>query len=206
METAGFPDVAKGTMTSTLDRSASLEPSSPTWTVGRLIGIGFVFAVAIALLGLLGYGLLVSGKPRGNVPLEPRPARPFTLRLFDGSTLSLDELRGRPVLVNFWASWCGPCIEEAPVLERAAQRYASTGLVLVGVGVWDSEQNARAFIQRHGITYPNGLDPTGAVAIDYGVGGVPESFFIDRNGMIVRKWVGPLTDRQIALLLDELTK
>lgn len=193
-------------MTSTLDRPASLEPPASTWTVGRLIGVGFVVAVALGLLGLLGYGLLVAGKPSGNIPIEPRPARPFTLRLFDGSTLSLDELRGRPVLVNFWASWCGPCIEEAPVLERAAQQYAARGLVLVGVGVWDNEQDARAFLQRYSITYPNGLDPTGAIAIDYGVGGVPESFFIDRNGMLVRKWVGPLNDRQIALLLDDLTK
>ena len=193
-------------MTSTLDRPAAIESPSPSWSLGRLVGTGFVVAVALALLGLLGYGLLVSGKPSGNIPIEPRPARPFTLRLFDGTTLSLNDLRGKPVLVNFWASWCGPCIEEAPVLERAAQRYAEKGLVVIGIDVWDGEQDARAFLQRHGITYPNGIDPTGAIAIDYGVGGVPESFFIDRNGTLVRKWVGPLTDRQISLFLDELTK
>jgi cytochrome c biogenesis protein CcmG/thiol:disulfide interchange protein DsbE len=193
-------------VTATLDRPASLDPPTPTWTIGRLLGVGFVVAVALALLGLLGYGLLVAGKPSGNIAIEPRPARAFTLRLFDGSTLSLDELRGKPVLVNFWASWCGPCIEEAPVLERAAQQYGPKGLVLVGIDVWDNEQDARAFLQRHGITYRNGIDPTGTIAIDYGVGGVPESFFIDRNGTLVRKWVGPLNDRQIALFLDELTK
>jgi cytochrome c biogenesis protein CcmG/thiol:disulfide interchange protein DsbE len=193
-------------LTSTFDRPAPLDPPSSAWTLGRLLGVGFVVAVALGLLGLLGYGLLVAGKPSGNIPIEPRPARPFTLRLFDGSTLSLEELRGKPVLVNFWASWCGPCIEEAPVLERAAQRYADKGLVLIGIDVWDTEQDARTFLQRYGITYPNGMDPTGAIAIEYGVGGVPESFFIDRNGTLVRKWVGPLNDRQITLLLDDLTK
>jgi cytochrome c biogenesis protein CcmG/thiol:disulfide interchange protein DsbE len=193
-------------LTSTFDRPAPLDPPSSAWTLGRLLGVGFVVAVALGLLGLLGYGLLVAGKPSGNIPIEPRPARPFTLRLFDGSTLSLEELRGKPVLVNFWASWCGPCIEEAPVLERAAQRYADKGLVLIGIDVWDTEQDARTFLQRYGITYPNGMDPTGAIAIEYGVGGVPESFFIDRNGTLVRKWVGPLNDRQITLLLDDMTK
>ncbi|MFN8535346.1 MAG: TlpA disulfide reductase family protein [Dehalococcoidia bacterium] len=162
--------------------------------------------MVLALLGLLGYGLLVAGKPSGNIAIDPRPARPFTLSLFDGSSLRLDDLRGKVVLVNFWASWCGPCIEEAPVLERAAKQYADRGVVVLGIDVWDTDQEARAFLQRYGISYRNGVDPTGAIAIDYGVGGVPESFFVDRNGTLVRKWIGPLTDLQIAAFLDELTR
>ncbi|MCL6647763.1 MAG: TlpA family protein disulfide reductase [Chloroflexi bacterium] len=193
-------------MTSTLERTPAGERPLPLWTPLRLLSVGFVVVVALALLALLGYGLLVAGKPSGAVPVELRPARPFTLSRLDGGELRLADLRGKVVLLNFWASWCGPCLDEAPVLERAARQYAERGVVVVGVNIWDSESDARAFLERFGISYPNGRDARGTIAIDYGVSGVPETYFIDRDGRLVRKWIGPLNERQLTAWLDELVR
>ncbi len=167
--------------------------------------IGVLFGVA-GLLVLLGYGA-VSRDPA--VQAEPaalrsgRPASDFSIQLFSGGTFSLAEQRGKVVLVNFWASWCPPCREEAPVLERAWRAYKDKGVVLVGVDVWDTEADARAFMKEFGITYPNGPDPNGEIAIEYGLTGVPETWFIDREGRLVRRWTGALTDRQISTFIEE---
>ena len=98
---------------------------------------------------------------------------------------SLDAWRGKVVVVNFWASWWKPaCYEEAPVLERAWRTYRDRGVVVVGVDMQDTAEPARAFIQRFELSFPNAPDHGGKVAIDYGVYGVPETFFVDRAGVI----------------------
>lgn len=177
------------------------------WTPGRLVSVGFVVAVVLGLLGLLAYGLVASrASTSGNVPVAVRPAQPFTLSMFDGSQLSLSDLRGKVVMVNFWASWCVPCQDEAGTLARAYAKYKDQNVVFVGVNIWDEKQDALDFMTNYGVKYPAGVDPKGTIAIDYGVSGVPESYFIDKEGKLVHKYVGPLNDSQIAALLDSTLK
>lgn len=170
-----------------------------------------VVAVVVGLLGLLGWGLLRQGQVPGvavnttgqigRVP--PGPAPDFALQLYDGGTFRLAEQRGKVVVVNYWASWCPPCREEAPILERGWRLYRDRGVVFVGLDIWDTEQDARAFLRRYGVTYPNGPDPGGAAAVDYGLTGLPETFFIRADGTIARHWIGPLTSAQLAAFVEE---
>jgi len=170
-----------------------------------------VIAVVGGLLVLFGFGLIRAAQSGGigiNAigevgRISPGPAPDFQMPLFSGGSFRLSEQRGKAVLVNFWASWCPPCRDEAPVFERAWQVYRNRGVVLVGVDVWDSERDAQNFLQAFGITYPNGPDASNA-AIEYGLTGVPETFFVRPNGTIARHWMGPLTDKQIHAFVDDL--
>ncbi len=107
-------------------------------------------------------------------------------------------------MVDFWASWCPPCREEAPGLAQVYSEYKGTGVEFVGIDIWDTEQDAKRFISRYGIAYPNGLDAKGRIAIDYGVTGIPEKYFIDRSGVLVKKYVGPMTATQLRQILEGL--
>lgn len=186
----------------------------------------------LGLLGLLAWGVFrvsaadsvnagVGGPTRVNwdgraLPLRPRPAPDFRLELFSttsgedalkgasGAELRLAALRGAPVVVNFWASWCLPCKQEAPVLDRFAREYGPRGVAFVGVNVWDNDANARAFLEEYGLTYTNGVDTAGGTAIDYGLTGLPETFFVDRDGQLVRKFIGPVTERALRAAVEEL--
>ncbi len=161
---------------------------------------------ALPLIGLLAYGFTTDPRAIPS-PLIKKPAAPFTLKLFDGGPMHLEDLRGKVVLLNFWASWCFPaCYEEAPVLERAWRAYKDRGVVVVGVDIQDTEPQARQFIGQFGLTFPNGPDPGGKVAIDYGVYGVPETFVIDQQGIIAYKQVGAVTERMLAEQVEPLLK
>lgn len=159
-----------------------------------------IFLLALAVLALLGYG--VTAKGRG--PLSGGPAPDFTLTLFDGGQLSLSELRGQVVVINFWASWCPPCRDEAPVLERAWRRYRDRGVTLVGVDYMDTEPAARAYIEEFGITYPNGPDLGSRIARTYRIRGVPETFFITPQGEIAEVFIGPLSEDRLTAMLERL--
>jgi len=143
---------------------------------------------------LLGYSLATQSRAAGlgAQSLASSPAHDFTLTSFDGGTIQLSSFQGRPVMVNFWASWCVPCRQEAPTLEQSWQTYQGRGAIFLGVNIWDKESDARGFLNEFGITYPNVMDPNGAVAIDYGLRGVPETFFVDRAGKLASKYVGPV--------------
>jgi cytochrome c biogenesis protein CcmG/thiol:disulfide interchange protein DsbE len=145
-----------------------------------------------SVLLLLAYGL--GTDPRAiPSPLIGREAPPFSLPLFDGGTLRLTDLRGNVVVLNFWASWCYPaCWNEAPRLQAVWEQYRDQGVMLVGVNYQDREADARAFIERFGKTFPSGPDVGSRIAIDYGVYGVPETFFIDRQGRIAHKHIGEI--------------
>lgn len=155
-----------------------------------------------AVLALLAYGFTREPKYIPT-PLIARPATPFTLTLFDGPVLRLEDLHGKAVFLNFWASWCPPCRAEARTLEAAWQKYRDQDVVFVGVNIQDQEEDARAFLKEFGITYPNGMDRGGRIAIGYGVWGLPETFFIDRGGRITYKHVGALGWPTITAKLDE---
>ncbi|MBA2364441.1 MAG: TlpA family protein disulfide reductase [Chloroflexia bacterium] len=169
-----------------------------------------IMAVLIAFLGLLGYRLanpsVVGGAPGVNAQGRPGTLRSdqpadFTLQGFDGQPIALADLRGKVVVVNFWSSWCEPCKDEAPELERTWQRYKDRGVVIVGANVWTEDQEARGFLEEQGITYPNGSTEA-ALAAEYGLTGIPETFIIDRDGKLVRRWLGPLTEQELADMLD----
>lgn len=159
---------------------------------------------AIPVLLLLAYGFRL--KPRDvPSPLVGRPAASFTLTTFDGQPLSLDGLRGRVVVLNFWASWCHPaCYEEAPVLERGWRAWRDRGVMVVGVDIQDTNEAAQKFIREFSLTFPNARDASGRVSIDYGVYGVPETFFIDRRGHIRLKHVGAVTDAVFRTTVEQL--
>jgi cytochrome c biogenesis protein CcmG/thiol:disulfide interchange protein DsbE len=159
----------------------------------------------VPVLALLAYGFKLDPRDIPS-PLVGRPAAPFALTSFDGAPITLDALRGKVVVLNFWASWCYPaCYEEAPLLESTWRKYKAQGLMLVGVDIQDKEANAREFMRRFNFTFPNGPDPGSKISIDYGVYGVPETFFIDREGRITYKHVGAVTpalmDEQVQALL-----
>lgn len=170
-----------------------------------LSGLGFAFAalVVAALVGLMAFGLRSEGESEMGTASLDREAPDFTLNLFDGGTFTLSEQRGQPVVMNVWASWCQSCQQEAAEVEEGWRSYRDQGVVFVGVNVMDSRENAEAFLEQFEVTYPNGPDESD-IAVQYGTTGTPETFFIDRDGVIVRKFMGPLTAEQLSALVEEL--
>ena len=158
-----------------------------------------------ALLVVL--GVLVVASLRSNRPAaltialargQTLDAPAFSLQRLGGEgTVDLAALRGKIVVLNFWASWCAPCRDEAPAIEAAWQRYRNRGVVVVGANVQDLVPQATRFIESVAATYPMGRDRDNRVYRAYGLTGVPETFFIDREGRVVRKFSGVVTDRSV---------
>ena len=151
--------------------------------VGILVGVLAVMWAAIRVLE--GTGL--SQEPFG----ETAPAFEGPL-LGGGGNLALADLKGTPVVLNFWASWCGPCKEEAPVLAAAEKEWRAKGVVFLGVDSEDTNSDALEFVDDYGIEYRSVTDPQGKIELEYGVTGFPETFFIDANGVIQGKYIGAI--------------
>ena len=156
--------------------------------VQRVAQLAALIGVA-ALLGLLIWKVAF-GRTTGAADelaegkLVHAPA--FTLdRLDRDGQLDVGDLKGKAVVVNFWASWCVPCRDEAPVLQKTYERYRDQGLVVLGVDVNDFRQDARRFMKRYGLTYPVVYDGKGSTVGKWGVRGFPETFFVDRTGKLV---------------------
>ena len=154
----------------------------------------------LAIIGLFVAGLLV---PRSVVFPEIPEAKDFEIPSFDPGTVRLSDYRGQVVVLNFWASWCIPCRDEAPVIEKLHREYRGRDVVFLGVNMQDAENDARAFIDEFGMSYPNGRDLNGSVYIMYGVAGVPETFIIAGDGKVLRKHIGPIDERLLRNFLEE---
>lgn len=160
---------------------------APRHAKGRA-GIGLpVIAVGCLLL------LAATGCEHKLAPGSIAPD--FVVQTLDGKVTKLSNFRGRPVLLNLWATWCPPCIEEIPFLNRIQQRYLGRGLVVLGVAGDEKTANVHAFAKAHPLQFSVLLDPEGVVGTDYGITGYPESFLIDRDGKLAAKYVGPLPVR-----------
>lgn len=173
--------------------------AKPRFQIGRLLAWGGL----LLLLGIV--GMQLAKVQKGPVSIgEPVPE--FVLTTFDGEEISTAGLKGKVVLINFWASWCKPCEQEAADLERAWQMYQPTGqVVFLGVDWTDTEQNALEYLDRFGITYPNGPDLGTRISQQYRISGVPETFIVDQSGNLVHFKKGPFTAlNQITGVIDPL--
>ncbi len=187
------------------------EPARQSRSVG-VIGVLLILFV-VALVGLFGVALVRRQEPSSGgfginalgkaAELRPRPAPDFEVDSFSGGRIRMAELRGQTVVLNFWASWCLPCREEAPILAKAAETYAVRGVTFLGINVWDSDADARAFLDRYDVRYQNAPDSEGKITINYGVTGLPETFLITREGTLLKKWAGPLTSSQLQQFIEE---
>ena len=149
----------------------------------RLVGQVAAIGLVAALLALLGWKL-AKGEGAGATIGGPAPA--FELERLDGDgTLDLASLKGKGVVLNFWASWCIPCKDEAPLLQAAWEEHRDRGLVIVGIDAQDFRADARKFVDRFGLTYPVVYDGKGSTLGRYGITGFPETYFVDRQGRLV---------------------
>ena len=160
----------------------------------------------VLIIALLAYTLWSGLSGRGDVStpsqLVGKPAPGFALKSFGGEEVRLSDFRGKTVLVNFWASWCHPCREEAPVLERTYMSLVGNQIEFIGINIMDDIKNAEEYIKSFGGTFVNVYDPENRIHMDYGVGGVPETFFVNAEGTVTGKHRGPLTERMIMRYIE----
>jgi len=168
-----------------------------------------IWGIVLVVLAFLGWGLVKRGETRPQVGND---APDFALSLFDGyyneftaGRVTLSDLRGRIVVLNFWASWCVECRVEARDLEETWQAYRDQGVVFIGIDYDDTEIKARTYLEEFGITYPNGLDGRGLVTEGkYHITGVPETFIVDPQGKIALVKIGPFRSGELRRELDRL--
>ena len=178
-------------------------PAAPAQRTRSAVGRLVLYGLLLALLSLVAWGLVKAQSGPRDTGLAPD----FTLTSFDGETITLSEHRGHVVVINFWASWCPPCREEAAYLERTWQKYRDQGVVFIGVDYVDTEKEALAYIAEFNITYFNGPDVGTRLAQAYNIQGVPETFFVAKNGGLRGVQIGPYyppkLDEKIEQLLAE---
>jgi cytochrome c biogenesis protein CcmG/thiol:disulfide interchange protein DsbE len=162
--------------------------------LGAQVAAVAVVAVLLVLLAwklIQGESEVTSQLTRGGTPQAPA----WTLERLDGKgDLSIASLRGKTVVLNFWASWCGPCRDEMPLLQAGSKRWQGKNVVFVGIDAKDVRDYARKFLARYGVTYPNVYDGKGSTIGRYGVTGYPETYFIDTTGKVRYRIAGPVQD------------
>jgi cytochrome c biogenesis protein CcmG, thiol:disulfide interchange protein DsbE len=188
---------------------AATAPSSPATPAARApVNRRVLLLGLVVVASLLAVLLLNLGRDPHTIrsPLVGRPAPAFALVPVGGSApVTSDGLRGRPVVLNFWATWCAPCLEEHETLQRTASALGRD-VHFLGVVYEDEADRVKAFQQRYGASYPSLLDPEGKAAIAYGVAGVPETYFIDAAGVIQAKYGYPLNAETMAENLRKIRR
>lgn len=172
-------------------------PPSKFWSAS---GRFFVVLLVVGLIALLAWGLVQASK----TPLEEGIAPDFTLTSFDGRIYTLSDLRGQVVIINFWASWCPPCRDEAAYLERTWRKYKDQGVIFIGVDYADAEKPALAYIAEFDITYFNGPDLGTRISQKYNIKGVPETYYVAKDGTLRGNHIGPLFPPELDNRIDEL--
>ena len=166
-----------------------------------------LWLAVIAILAVLAWGLVNTNATRPEVG---QVAPDFDVEFFDGygwetrSVATLAEMRGRPVVLNFWASWCVECRYETDLLESAWQQYRDQGVVFLGVAYADVEPNSIAYMEEFGVTFPHAPDLGTDISQSYEITGVPETFFIDSDGVIRHVQIGPVTQQMLDELMPQL--
>jgi peroxiredoxin len=180
------------------------EQTRSRWTLWVWLG-----AAAVVIAGVIGI-LFFRGDDRTATRTTAAvrvgsEAPGFTLRLLTGETLSLASLKGKPLLVNFWASNCPHCQQEAPVMVRMYERYRDKGLAVVSINViWDNADDARRFVETQHLPYAVGLDAIGAIGGAYGVDATPTTFYIDKGGVVRARQDGEGSEAEIAKRIEAL--
>lgn len=153
-----------------------------------------ILAVILFIIALLGYSIFGNNKNTvKSSPLIGKVAPNFTLKSFDHQNdIKLEDYKGKVILLNFWASWCVPCKEEARALDFAWNKFKDDNVVFIGINIWDNELQAKSFLYNYNVVYKNGFDPTSSIQVDYGVAGVPETYIINPSGLVVEKYNGAL--------------
>ncbi len=188
-----------GTKEKTMDTAIEKPAARPR---GMRVGQWIAFGIVIALMALFAVGIQM----RSAKPVEAGAAPEFAIPTFDGGNFSLAEQRGKVVVVNFWASWCIPCRQEAPVLENTWRKYKDRGVVFVGVDYVDSESEARKFIQEFNVTYPNGPDLGTDISRRYHMQGVPETYFVGKDGQLYGNHIGPIDQATLSAKIEDLLR
>lgn len=170
---------------------------------GRTLKRILIPLAAVPVILMLAYGFTRDPRMIPS-PLVGKPAPAFKLKLFDGKTFDMARAHGKVVVVNFFASWCLTCIDEAPRLEEAWNRYKDRGVVFVGIDYQDTDAAGKAYVKQYHKTYMTGRDADSSIALDYGVYGVPETFFVSREGIITHKQIGEIQMNALVQNLDQL--
>jgi cytochrome c biogenesis protein CcmG/thiol:disulfide interchange protein DsbE len=180
----------------------------------RWVLFGLALIPVAAFVALMAWGLATPSNARTNTAVNSEPgvvttvsdkALDFKLEpLGNGVPIVLSDLRGNVVLVDFWSSWCPPCRAEAADLASVYKEYSDQPVEFIGVALWDIESDAIQHLDRYNVTYLNGVDPRGTVALDYGVRGLPEKYFVDQQGVIVRTFTGPMSPELLRATLNEI--
>ena len=176
--------------------SKGIRVNKPIAIVGGLL--------SLAVVGLLAVGFRFDPKALDQTVMHGKSAPAFALTGVDGEPVTLDDLRGRPVVINFWSTWCIPCKQEHPVLLDGAKLYPE--VTFLGVVYQDEKAPIQRYLKRYGQGYDHLMDPGSRVAMAYGVGGVPETFFIDAQGVVTYKTAGVVTENTLAEQLEPLVR
>jgi cytochrome c biogenesis protein CcmG/thiol:disulfide interchange protein DsbE len=198
-------DLINPAPTTLSDKSEPLETTQAKPAKRPPFGKFLAWAAVLTLLAVLGWGLIraTAERPDGTAPN-------FEMQFFNGygwedrQTASLSDFEGKVVVLNFWASWCVECLLEAELLEETWQDYADQDVVFLGVAYVDVEPKSKAYLEQFNITYPNAPDLRSSISSEYEITGVPETFFIGRDGKVAHIQIGPVDEEIMTTVLEKL--